>query len=220
MWSFTCHTEHMLKSGLPSTQYFHPLSSCFSHVPPTEYIYMFRICQPMVDDSKFSRMLTAGTRRWSHTSFLHYTTHTHTTTVSLHRDPHLQGLPARCASSRGGINVKNGVKASRGGWGGRETPRHSVKKRWRVAGSGGRGVLRGLYIILVFIHEFRWRNVPRVWAGKCLTGFHSLPSLPLDWRRAAASVSDLTGYITLGKLQFGNNAGQYGKNQDSGRATP
>lgn len=27
------------------------------------YIYMFRICQPMVDDSKFSRMLTAGTRR-------------------------------------------------------------------------------------------------------------------------------------------------------------
>lgn len=101
-----------------------------------------------------------------------------------------------------------------------ETPRHSVKKRWRVAGSGGRGVLRGLYIILVFIHEFRWRNVPRVWAGKCLTGFHSLPSLPLDWRRAAASVSDLTGYINLGKLQFGNNAGQYGKNQDSGRATP
>lgn len=139
MWSFTCHTEHMLKSGLPSTQYFHPLSSCFSHVPPTEYIYMFRICQPMVDDSKFSRMLTAGTRRWSHTSFLHYTTHTHTTTVSLHRDPHLQGLPARCALSRGGINVKNGVKASRGGWG-REKRRGTA---WRKDG-GWLGVVGGV----------------------------------------------------------------------------
>ena len=145
---------------------------------------------------------------------LHNThTHTHTATVSLHRDPHLQCLPARCALSRGGINVKNAVKASRRGG----AKKRSVKKRWRVT---GRGVLRGLYIILVFIHEFRWRNVPRVWAGKCLTGFHSLPSLPPDWRRAVASVSDLTGYITLGKLQFGNNAGQYGKNQNSGRATP
>lgn len=29
-----------------------------------------------------------------------------------------------------------------------------------------------------------------------------------------ASVSDLTGYATLGKLEFGNNVGQYGKNQN------
>ena len=83
-WSFIlCQAVHMLKSGHPSTQYSHPLSSCFSRVPPTEYIYMFRICQPMVDDSKFSRMLTAGTCRWSHTSFLHYTTHTHTHSHSI-----------------------------------------------------------------------------------------------------------------------------------------
>ena len=121
MWSFICHTEHMLKWGLPSTQYFHPLSSCFSHVPPTEYIYMFRICQPMVDDSKFSCMLTAGTRRWSHTSFLHYTTHTHTTTVSLHRDPYLQCLPARCALSRGGGDTAaQREEKMAGGWEGWE----------------------------------------------------------------------------------------------------
>lgn len=118
--------------------------------------------------------------------------------------------------AEGALTSKTPSKLREGG-GPRNAAARSVKKRWRVA---GRGVLRGLYIILVFIHEFRWRNVPRVWAGKCLTGFHSLPSLPPDWRRAVASVSDLTGYITLGKLQFGNNAGQYGKNQNSGRATP
>lgn len=55
-------------------------------------------------------------------------------------------------------------------------------------------------------------------AEKCSASFHSLPSLSpsLDGRQAVfmASVSDLTGYMTLGKLKFGNNVGQYGKNQN------
>lgn len=44
------------------------------------------------------------------------------------------------------------------------------------------------------------------------TSFHS--PLSMDRRQAVASVSDLTGYATLGKLEFGNNVGQYGKNQN------
>ncbi len=47
-------------------------------------------------------------------------------------------------------------------------------------------------------------------AENCSPCSHSLPSLSL----LVASVSDLTGYTTLGKLEFGNNVGQYGKNQN------
>lgn len=140
MWSFTCHTEHMLKSGLPSTQYFHPLSSCFSHVPPTEYIYMFRICQPMVDDSKFSRMLTAGTRRWSHTSFLHYTTHTHTQPqYPCTETPIYRAFPLAALRAEGALTSKTASKLREGGGGG-EKRRGTA---WRKDG-GWLGVVGGV----------------------------------------------------------------------------
>lgn len=154
--------------------------------------------------------------------------------VSLHNDLHLQCPPAHCASSRGALISKHhqrfrGISKATGALqydpsrrlllsslAVKQAPGENAaalhEDKMKVGGSDGRGVAWSLYYISV--HSWVGRE-ERARRESCLTSFHSLSSLSLDGRPAVASVIDLRGYTTLGKLEFGNSVGQCGKNKNT-----
>lgn len=158
--------------------------------------------------------------------------------ITAHNDHHLQRLPAACAQSWGALTLKHHqslrgiseetkalqplsscrlplyslsppcVKQAKA------AAHHEGKtavggRRWWVEAAGG------------LVHGLHWISV-HSWAGgekrakshQKTAALHSF--LSMNWRQTAftASVSDLTGYMTLGKMTFGKYVGRDKKKKD------